>query len=210
MEPGLTPAQSGRLEGLLERADAAFPNLPEVLDAEHLMLNETTRALNEGRLDLDTLGEFRGVRALAWREGFSYRIIAADLDEACTRLREEAVRQEREPYLHAAEAYDRLRATWEKSPILSMLMVSPAAMARPLRLVRARIRVLRACLIERRTGAPADPMPEDPFSIKPLHRRQDPDKTLIWSEGLDGDNGGTGKFDAESSDTGDIVIEWKR
>ncbi len=209
-DPALTPGQAARIERLFERAEAALRPLDQQLDADHLLMNETMTALAEGRGDFTDLGFPAAARLLAWRHGFSWRIVAADIDDACARATDECRVLSARPWSEAQLGHDRIEQRVSGDPILGLVFTSSLALDRADRGVRARLRLLRALAHERATGTPLSPIPEDPFTRAPLHRLDDAGTLRLWSEWTDGDQSGMGGFqDDPSSGSGDIVVEWK-
>jgi hypothetical protein len=208
-DPALTVAQAARLARLFERADAALRPIEEILESEHLLINETLAALAEGRSKMDDLGFPAASRALAWQHGFSWRVVAADVDEACARVSAEGREMSGRDWRVAAEAYQRTAVVWQKDTFLSLLYTPGANLDRACRSIRARFRLLRALCHERTAGAPLAPVPDDPFTLKPLHRREAGLSSVWWSEFTDGDQGGTGTFEVDPESSGDIPLEWK-
>ncbi|KAF0245663.1 MAG: hypothetical protein FD180_1383, partial [Planctomycetota bacterium] len=209
-EPSLTTAQAARLARLCERAEAALRPLEEILESEHLMINETLAAIAEGRESMDGLGFPAATRFLAWRHGFSWRVVAADVDEAFARISAQGREMSARRWHEAKDAYDRTEKEWRKDTFLSLLYTANSSIDRSGRSIRARLRMVRAVAHEGATGAPLAPVPEDPFTLAPLHRRDSPESTLWWSEWTDGDQGGTGKFEEDPQSGGDIPLEWRK
>ncbi|MCE9581442.1 MAG: hypothetical protein K8T20_02880 [Planctomycetes bacterium] len=207
-EAALTEAQAERVEKLAAGAEAGMASLAEALDGERLVLDETCKALAEGRAKLSDFGADNGLRLLAWRQGFSFRIVAAEVDDACLRLSTESARVAGRPWPEAAAAYAGLQETWDSTSVMHLLMPAPQIIDRSSRAVTARLRLLQAFAHERRTGLPMDPMPTDPFTLRPLHRLVTPGGVLWWSEWTDDDDGGKGKFDEDPDTDGDLPVEW--
>ncbi len=209
-EPGLTAVQAARIERLFSRAEAALRPLDRQLEADHVLINESMLAIAEGRASLDDLGFPAAARLYAWRHGFSWRIVAADLDEVCTRTTEECRPLPGMPWGQAAAVHDRLQQAAARDEFLGLLLSSTLAIDRCGRSVRARLRLLQALAHERATGQPMAPMPDDPFTIAPLHRLDAAGTLRLWSEWTDGDQAGAGAFADDPATSGDIVLEWKR
>ncbi len=204
----LTPVQAARLVRLFERAEAALRSLHDVLESEHLLINETLAAFAEGRGSMEELGFPSSTRFLAWRQGFSWRVVAADVDEACSRVSEQGREMSERDWPQARAAYEKTELEWQSDTLLSMLHCATSSIDRSSRSIRARFRMIRAVAHERATGAPL--ALDDPFTLKPLHRRDAAGSSLWWSEWTDGDNGGAGKFEDDPQSGGDIPLEWKR
>jgi hypothetical protein len=110
----------------------------------------------------------------------------------------------------AADAYEKTERRWQRDTFLALLYTGSSPVDRAGRSIRARLRLVRILAHERATGAPLAPVPDDPFTLMPLHRRDAADSTLWWSEWTDGDQGGKGKFEEEAQTGEDIPLEWKR
>lgn len=210
VEPGLEATQAGRLERLFTLADARMRPLDELLEADSYLLNTTLVGLAEGRSPPGEIGFPSGARLLAWRHGFSWRIAAADVHDLCETMTARSRELSRLPWSEAWPGYQELEAKIAGDPFLGLLFTACGSVDRGTRSTHARLRLVAAAAHERATGMPGT-VPEDPFTIRPLHRRDDPDGATWWSEWLDGDQGGSGSFaDDPSAAPADIVLPVKR
>lgn len=210
-EPGLDAARAARLERLFTLADARLRPLDEVLEADSYLLNTTLVALAEGRGPAGDIGLPSGARLLAWRHGFSWRIVAADVHDLCENMTRRSRELSVAPWSEAWPGYQEMEAKIADDPFLGLLFTACGSVDRGTRSTRARLRLVAAGAHERATGAPPEAAPVDPFTMRPLHRREDPGGATWWSEWLDGDQGGTGSFvDDPSGTPADIVLPVKR
>lgn len=217
-DPALTAAQAGRLEKLMERLEDELLPLHLSMQADRLSMQFTIlrneggsiAAFQAGTTATSGLAGLKTRHELTWRHGYSWRLALAEVDDRFEKLTGCLESGATLAWPDASREYKNFFASVQSDPILDMLLFEPAGCDDSGRSGLARIRLIRALCHERRTGAPENPLPLDPHTRLPLHRRVDPDKTVYWAEGADGDQGGKGEFDPNSSNSGDIVLEWKK
>lgn len=217
-DPTLTTEEAASFEDLLRRAEAGAPSLEAALEAEQLILNQVLDDLATGKpgadpggLSVELIGTSSKVaRVLGFRHGFSWRIAAANLDDALTRERTLLREQEGRKWSEASSAFDAFRKKFDDDPLAQVTLPVPAPFETGRRLTLARYRLLRMLLQERKAGGTVPTPLEDPFSCAPLHRREEPGRVLYWTEWTDGDDGASGEWKAIPRDRGDVVLEWRR
>ncbi|MBI2920821.1 MAG: hypothetical protein HYY18_07015 [Planctomycetes bacterium] len=208
-DPDLPPGTAARIADVLARADEERILPADVVESERALVNETMRdAVRNGRLR--DIGEPEAMRFLLWRQGFSLRIAAADLDERYERVVNTLREFQTRPFSEAAPQYDALSPEGRgDNPLADLMMLSVANVDRSSREMRAKIRLLRAGFSEK--AGRAIPLPDDPFDGKPLGRREEEGKVLLWSRWINGDQGGKGTWRTQdSSEPGDLVLEFSK
>lgn len=219
-DPRLTPAGLNRLARLLDRLEADVRPVADALEVDRLELGHSLLRYGNGEKAQFMAGDgpdsggrmdlLRRRHALAWRHAWSWRLTFVALDSALGRLAA-TTREVRDlPWADAATRIGSLRAELRKDPLAELLLVDYAGVSSTERSDLARIRLLRALCAERASQGPVTPLPLDPHSRKPIHRREEGSRVVFWAEWEDGDNGGTGTFYDMERTSPDIVLEWKR
>ncbi len=217
-DPALTPEEAASFEDLLRRAEAGAPSLEAAIEAEQLILNQVMEDLATGKpgaapggLSISLMGTSSKVaRVLGFRHGFSWRIAAANLNDALSRERVLVREFEGRKWSEAAPAFAAFLKPFESDPLATVTLPVPDPFEKSRRLTLARYRLLRMLLMERSAGGTVPPPLEDPFSCAPLHRREGPGIVHYWTEWADGDDGASGEWKAIPQTRGDVVLEWKR
>jgi hypothetical protein len=204
------PEQRARLARLAKGVDAQFPTLASTMDAERALMNETMKTAVEDGGGLEALGTEAPI-AIAWRQGFSLKIVAAECDLAYQRGAEEARKAESMPWLQAnallLESAE--RADNSGNPLLKLLFVSNAGPEKSLRTLHARLRLIQAAVLKLDGAGETDPdWPDDPFSLAPIKVRVDPTGTVFWSRLAGGPDTATGWW-VSTQDADDLVLEVK-
>lgn len=206
-DPALPGAIAGRLSDVLARAEENPLSPADVIESERALVNEAMRdAVRNGRL-MD-LGAPDTIRLMLWKQGFSLKIAAADLDEHYEKLVAALRENQERPFTDAILAYEHLAPDGRSdNPLADLLVVSVDNVDRSAREVRARLRLLQAGFAER-AGA-GIPAPEDPFDGRPMGRREEAGKLVLWSRWTNGDQGGHGTWRTDLSEgaLADIVLE---
>ena len=193
-----------QLAGALATIDDDWPELVGALVAEHEWM-AVELGLTGDQQALGALPEFTPFRL--WEHGFSMRMAVASWWDLAL-AREDVARRAAaenwataEPLLRAVEA----RAD---TIFLRMLTFGIADFAGSFRETRARTRVLREALAARSNRGALGLI--DPFTQRPLARRQTEVDVRVWSVGKDGlDSGGVGWL-IEPHDGADLAIEIRR
>lgn len=189
----------------LEILDRAFPKRAHTLLNERLAGGMTF----EGDSNINDLignGSLPG-SFLAWRQGFSPRLMAAEAMESVDRWMTEGARAEEKGFAEeervAAAANAAMGGT--SNPLLAMSSNGHLISWKAGRLPLAQLRLLRVAA----TWKAGEPVPEleDPFGGKLFHSVTD-GKLKVWSVRLDGlDGGGKGEWEWRGAD---IVLEVER
>jgi hypothetical protein len=203
-DPRLSAGALERLDRLLEAADRRLPEFATTLSGEHLLMAQSLRAAAAagGHPDLPSL------RLLAWRKMFSARILVAESSDHYEAMIDAARQSET---LEIGEANRMLQQVHLEileagNPLTRMLVPGVGRLASSFREARARLRVLRAAVMTRRGQGPGSPgWPVDPFTMRPVDRRDEPAAIKLISAWRDGVAGGTGQWDAKDRD--DLVLE---
>lgn len=193
------------LDRALEGVERRLPRIA------HSLVNEAL-ALGWGTLPGGAAIAFNNgppAALLAWRYGFSERIMTADAFEQALSLLRRMGEAEGKPWAEAQKMNDELTKEIgrSKNPIVQITVPGLMGAERASREKKAMIRILRTAARWRATGEIAGL--DDPFGAKLLHAEKD-GKLKVWSLGKDGgDAGGVGIF-RTAPDGKDIVLEVSR
>lgn len=214
----LGPGELTLLGDALDRADSAWPDPCDVMRNESLLFDATMVKMASGTIQDEG---FRGLASalLAWKYGFSIRILAADASEEFEWVTTKSDGFRSLPWRDRSA---KIQAVHEKAlqrgnPLLRHFLPGIGSAERAVWERRSQLALLRAAVRIRRMddfpeAAPKD-WPADPFGSGPLGYRRSADGATctIWGFGPNGvDDGGKGRWKGmRENDAEDMVLELK-
>lgn len=193
----------------LELVDRHFPDIGiGMLNESIFMAFNTIRAVQTGG---EGMGEGAAMTAMAWKFGFSTRLMMADTFDEVRRMNRRIhdlrTRSWAEAQADLQRLSDELRN--DRNPMVRLYAGVPSGGLKAEREVRAKIRLLRMAAHYRATGEVLEL--EDPLGAK-MRTVKTGGTLQIWSVGSNGvDDGGAGTFKPQAGKAqSDIVLEVER
>lgn len=194
--PSIPAAAAGRLSRLLDRLGQEMPSLQHAARAEGILVGESLTLLLQGKFEDMDQEIAAGLRMTEWRNGFSLSIAALDVDREWNAYVIELGQATSLPWKDANE----IRMRWmarslggpHRRPILMAFFPDLTNVEESSRLVMAHLALARAAA--RYRAGIDEPLPVDPFTLGRIHAETRKDVRVFWSEGTDGDQGGTGDW----------------
>ncbi|MCE9584411.1 MAG: hypothetical protein K8T20_18135 [Planctomycetes bacterium] len=200
-----------RLAALLERYGREFTSMADAADAERLLIGASLRLIRVGNLEDMKAEHAYGFRLSEWMNGGSLTIAGRDVDRDWTAFVEELRESSTRAWQDAGHLRDRWLARsiggpWRR-PIYMALFIDLSDQAETDRLHRAHL-ALTLAAARFRAGETGE-LPQDPFTLRPLHSQSLNSIRKFWSEGVNGDQFGDGTWwgGVSVSRTPDVVLE---
>lgn len=211
----LLPRQAAeRLASLLARLEREMPGLQHAARAERVLVQESLVLLQQGKLDGMDKQITAGFRLSEWRNGLSLSIAALDVDREWNAYVLEIGQFASLPWNDANEIHTRWMARSlggpHGRPIVAAFFQDMTGLEETSRLVTAHLSLALAAA--RYRAGTEHALPVDPFTRGSIHAATRNEMRVFWSEGTNGDQGGTGDWwgGTSASRWPDTVLEVPR